>query len=228
MRILLIRHGQSQANVNGRIQGPDDPLTEFGQNQARLTGPHLAETYEIDYLISSSLHRAHQTASIIAESTGHDISFDPRFAEIMNGYAVGMLWTEWREANPDLAAVWGWDVRHADAGWAGGESGRDVCNRAFAAWDELVEKHSHTENTLAIVSHGGVIAWLAARIHGDDLEYWPAPYGDIANCSVSEIDIMRSGEATMTAWNLTDHLGASFAPHISPVIPEKPGERARP
>lgn len=225
MRIILVRHGQSHANVNGRIQGPDDPLTEFGRDQARLLGPHLAATYKIEHLVSSSLHRARETASIITERTGHEVRFDSRFAEIMNGHAVGMLWTDWREANPELAAVWGWDVRHADAGWAGGESGRDLCNRAFAAWDELVHTYAHTNTTIAIVTHGGVIAWLAARINGDDLEYWPAAYGDIANCSVSEVDISRSGEATMSAWNQTDHLGAAFAPHVSPVIPAKPGDR---
>lgn len=225
MRILLIRHGQSEANVNGRIQGPDDPLTELGRDQARILGPHLAQAYEIDLLVSSSLHRAYETASIIAESTGHEITFDPRYAEIMNGYSIGMLWPEWREQNPEMAAVWGWDVRHADAAWPGGESGRDVCNRAFAAWDELVERHADTDDTIAIVSHGGVIAWIAARINGDDLEYWPAPYGDIANCSITEVDISSTGEATMAAWNRTDHLGAAFAPHVSPVIPDSPGEQ---
>lgn len=219
MRILLIRHGQSEANVNGRIQGPDDPLTDFGRNQARLLGPHLAETYDIDHLVASSLLRAVETANIIAESTGHQIQQEPRFAEIMNGHAVNMLWTDWREANPEQAAVWGWDVRHADAAWAGGESGRDLCTRAFAAWDELVEQHRHSDVTVAIVTHGGVIAWLAARINGDDLEHWPAAYGDIANCSVSEVGISTEGKASMDAWNLTDHLGASFAPHVSPVIP---------
>ena len=224
MRILLIRHGQSKANVNGRIQGPDDPLTDFGRHQAKLVGEHLAREYHFDLLVSSALHRARETASIIAEHTGHDVDHDPRFAEIMNGHSVGMLWTDWREANPELAAVWGWDVRHADAAWPGGESGRDVCNRAFAAWDELVEKYAGSDKTIAIVSHGGVIAWFAARINGDDLEYWPAEYGDIANCSITEVDISPDGTATMHAWNLVEHLGAAYAPHVSPVIPEVPGE----
>lgn len=226
MRILLIRHGQSHANVNGRIQGPDDPLTDLGREQARLLAPHLAENYVIDHLISSSLDRAHETATIIAESTGHHVALEPQFAEIRNGDAIGMLWTDWREANPELAPVWGWDARHADAAWEGGESGRDLCKRAFTAWDELVNQYAHTDDTLAIVSHGGVIAWLAARINGDDLESWPAPYGDIANCSITEVAISRSGVASMDAWNLTDHLGAAFAPHVSPVIPPQPGDRA--
>lgn len=225
MRILLLRHGQTQANINGRIQGPDDPLTDLGREQARLLGPHLAATYDIDHLISSSLLRARETAEIVAESVRLPIALEPRFAEIMNGHSVGMLWTDWRAANPELAAVWGWDVRHADAGWDGGESGRDVCKRAFAAFDELVERYRNTDDTIAIVSHGGVIAWLAARISGDDLEYWPARFGDIANCSVTEIGISPAGEVSMEAWNLSDHLGASFAPHVSPVIPTIENER---
>lgn len=228
MRILLIRHGQSHGNVNGRIQGPDDPLTDLGREQANLLAPHLAKTYDIDHLYSSGLDRAQQTAEAIAHVTGHEIQVDPRFAEIMNGHAVDMLWTDWREQNPELAAVWGWDVRHADSAWPGGESGRDLSTRVFAAWDELVAQYMHTNDTFAIVSHGGAIAWLASRINGDDLEYWPAQYGDIANCSITDVSISRSGEAKMEAWNLTDHLGSAYAPHASVVIPDVPGERARP
>lgn len=226
MRILLLRHGQSEGNVNGRIQGPDESLTDLGREQARLLGKRLAENYTIDQLISTGLQRADETATIIAEYTGHEFSIDPRFAEIMNGHAIGMLWTDWREENPELAEVWGWDVRHADAAWPGGESGRDISKRVYAAWDELVDQYKHTDDVIAIVSHGGAIAWLAARMNGDDLDYWPAPYSDIANCSITEVDISRSGESQIAAWNLTDHLGSAFAPHVSPVIPDPPGERA--
>lgn len=227
MRILLIRHGQSQANVNGRIQGPDDPLTDLGREQAELLGAYLATHESIDRFISSSLDRAQETAHIIASHTGNEIELEPRYAEIMNGDAVGMLWTDWRAANPDLAEVWGWDVRHADAGWAGGESGRDVCKRAFAAFDEHLAQHVDTNDTLAIVSHGGVIAWLAASINGDNLDYWPAAYGDIANCSISEVEIDADGKPALTRWNSTDHLGEAYALHISPVIPDLPEKRTK-
>lgn len=226
MRILLLRHGQTHSNINGRIQGSDDPLTALGREQAQLLGPHLAAAYSIDHLIASSLLRAQETAEIVAASIGNPlIELEPRFAEIFPGDAVGMLWSDWREANPELAAVWGWDVRHADAGWEGGESGRDLCVRSFAAFDEVVERYRHTDDTIAIVSHGGVIAWLAARIHGDDLEHWPARFGDIANCSISEIAVSPAGDVSMVAWNRSDHLGDSFAPHISPVIPANEDER---
>lgn len=225
MRILLLRHGQTHSNINGRIQGSDDPLTPLGRAQAQLLGPHLASAYAIDRLIASSLLRAQETAEIIAESVPLPIEPEPRFAEIHPGDAVGMLWTDWREANPEYAAVWGWDVRHADAGWDGGESGRDLCNRAFAAFDEIVERYRLTDKTIAIVSHGGVIAWLASRLSGDDLEYWPGRWGDIANCSITEIAVSAAGEANIEAWNRTEHLGDSYAPHISPVIPEQTEEQ---
>lgn len=219
MRILLIRHGQSEANVNGRIQAPDDPLTDLGRQQARVLAPYITETYRIDHLIASSLDRTHETARIIATATGNQITLEPRFAEIMNGDAIGMLWSDWRAANPEMAAVWSWDVRHADAAWPGGECGRDVCNRAFAAFDEIVETWRSTANTIAIVTHGGVIAWLAARLNGDSLETWPAAYGDIANCSITEVDLNDHGMPMITGWNRTDYLGDTYAPHISPVIP---------
>lgn len=219
MRILLIRHGQSEANVNGRIQAPDDPLTDLGRKQAMVLAPHIAKTWSIDHLIASSLDRAHETARIIASVTGNDITLEPRFAEIMNGDAIGMLWSEWRAANPEMAAVWSWDVRHADAAWPGGECGRDVCTRAFAAFDEIVERWRGRESTIAIVTHGGVIAWLAARLNGDSLETWPAAYGDIANCSVTEIEPGDNGALHIASWNRTDYLGETFAPHLSPVIP---------
>lgn len=219
MRILLIRHGQSEANINGRIQGPDDPLTEQGRQQAQALAPYLAAEYAIDHLIASSLARAQETAQIIAAVTGNQIDTDSRFAEIHNGDSVGILWTDWRAANPDLAAVWGWDVRHADAAWPGGECGRDVCTRAFAALDEIISTYVTTDKTVAVVTHGGVIAWLAARLNGDSLETWPAPYGDIANCSITEVAVSADGTPTIAQWNRTDYLGESYAPHISPVIP---------
>lgn len=217
MRILLLRHGQSRDNVERRIQGHDDPLTDLGRQQAGLLGQQLAENYSINRLLSSGMHRANETATIIAEYTGHEFDSDPRFSEIMNGDATGKLWTDWREANPELSDVWGWDVRHADAAWPGGESGRDVLNRAWAALTDLIEQYKDTDDTVAVVSHGGAIAWLASRINGDDLEYWPAKYHDIANCSITEIDISTSGEPEITAWNLIDHLGDTFFPHEAPI-----------
>ncbi len=224
MRILLIRHGQTQGNIDARIQGPDDELTDLGREQAQLLAAHVAATYKIDHLVSSALSRARETAEIIASRTGHEISLEPRFAEIHNGTAIGMLWSDWRLANPELAAVWSWDVRHADAAWGGGESGRDVCRRVFAAWDEIVQAHNGSGRTVAIVSHGGPIAWLAARLNGDSLDVWPGPYGDVANCSVTEVAIAANGIGTIERWNTTDHLGSSYAPHISPVIPPVTGK----
>lgn len=225
MRILLLRHGQTQGNIDARIQGPDDQLTDLGRMQARLLAAYVVATYTVDHMISSSLSRAVETAEIVAAETKNEISFDPRLAEINNGDAIGMLWTDWRTANPDLAPVWGWDKRHADAAWGGGESGRDVCNRVFAAWDDIVQRHNGSDATVAVVTHGGPIAWLAARLHGDSLDIWPGPYGDIANCSVTEVAIAPSGIGTIERWNITDHLGDSFAPHVSPVIPTRTGKQ---
>ena len=76
MRLLLIRHGQSQANLDGIIQGDDDPLTDLGRRQADLAGRHLATTREIDYLYASPLARARETAVIIGRHLGLSPVFD--------------------------------------------------------------------------------------------------------------------------------------------------------
>ena len=225
MRILLLRHGQTHGNIHGRIQGPDDMLTERGHEQARLLGNYVAEAYRVDHVIASSLKRARDTATYVVNATNSPVEYDPRLAEIHAGDAIDMLWTDWREANPELAAVWGWDVRHADAGWSGGESGRELSTRVFSAWDEIVEKHNGLGKTIAVVSHGGPIAWLASRLHGASLEVWPGPYSAIANCSVSEIEIDSTGEANIIAWNFTEHLNGLDGEHAPAVSQNTHGDQ---
>lgn len=222
MRILLLRHGQTQGNIHGRIQGPDDMLTELGHEQARLLGEYVAETWNVDRIYASSLRRARDTAAYVVNATSAPIEYDPRLAEIHAGDAIDMLWTDWREANPELAEVWGWDVRHADAGWSGGESGRDLSTRVFAAWDDIINDHIGANETVAVVSHGGPIAWLASRLHGDSLEVWPGAHSAIANCSVSEVEIDHSGEASIISWNFTDHL-ESISDQQSPAVTQNAG-----
>ena len=91
MRLLLIRHGQSQANLDGIIQGDDDPLTELGREQADRVGRYLATTIAVDHLYASPLARARETALIIGRHIGRAPVFEPGLAEIHAGTAAGIL-----------------------------------------------------------------------------------------------------------------------------------------
>lgn len=206
MHLLLVRHGQSLGNIEARIQGDDDPLTEHGRTQARAAAAHLGARGDITHLYTSSLMRAHETAAIIGAVIGLDAMPVPGLAEINAGTAAGMLWTEWSRQFPEEAARRVSNTHLMEA-WEGGESARVFANRVLAAYDEIVTRHRTTNDVVALVSHGGALAWISARIHGDSLDSWPATRSVILNCSISELAIDEDGTSTIVAWNQHAHLG---------------------
>lgn len=206
MQILLIRHGQSIGNIEGIIQGDDDPLTELGHAQADAVGMYLADAWDVTHLYASPLARSKATAEQISQRIGLVPVWEPGLAEINAGHAAGMGWVEWRAANPELAKGWSWGEREANVAWPGGESGRIFSERVFRAWDDIVASHVGTDDVVVVVSHGGVLAWLAARLHGDSLERWPAERAGFGNCSVSVITVSPDGDIEFGPWNQTDHL----------------------
>ncbi len=206
MQLLLIRHGQSQANLDGIIQGNDDPLTGLGRRQADALGRHLAATRSIDLLYASPLARARQTAMLIGAHIGLEPVFEPGLAEIHAGTAAGMTWEAWTAAYPERAARMRTRARSLDDGWEGGETGRVFRTRVLSAWERIVEDHRETDDTVAVVSHGGALAWIASHLHGDPQENWPFERAVFANCSLSELTIDRHGVHTIGAWNQLDHL----------------------
>lgn len=209
MRLLLLRHGQSRANLEGIIQGDDDPLTDVGRAQADRLGAYLADRYRITHLYVSPLARARETGEIVAGHISLQPRFEPGLAEINAGTAAGLRWEEWRLLDPERADRWRWEVRHIDDQWEGGESGRSFSDRVFAAWDRIVADHLGTEDVVAVVSHGGALAWITARLYGDPMDYWPASRAGFLNCSVSELTIDAEGVHAFGPWNQTSHLEAS-------------------
>lgn len=206
MRLLLVRHGQSQANIDGIIQGADDPLTEVGRQQAHRAGQYLGERHEVTHLYASPLARARETAEIISTYLAPDLALEPGLAEIDAGIAVGMTWDAWSEANPDKVARMRTEERTIHDRWEGGESGKEFSDRVFAAYDRIVTSHLGTDDTVTVVSHGGPLAWIAARLHGDSLERWPFAWSRFTNCSITEIEIDETGAHTVSALNVTTHL----------------------
>lgn len=206
MQLLLIRHGQSQANIDHIIQDDHDPLTDLGRQQADSLGRHLAASREITHLYSSPLARARETAEIIGRHIGLAPVFEPGLAEINAGTAAGMTWDAWTEAYPEIAARLRSAERSLDDRWEGGESGHEFVARVYAAYDHIVGQHLGTDDVVAAVSHGGALAWIASRLHGDPDDVWPYERAVFGNASVSEILIDEDGSHTIGAWNQTDHL----------------------
>lgn len=204
MRLLLIRHGQTLGNIHGHLQGDDDPLTDHGRLQAQVTGRWLAANESITHLYASPLARAFETASIIGRAIRHEPMIERGLAELNIGVAAGTPFAVWAEANPHHIDQINDPVSRMDFLWEGGENGHAFRDRVFAAWDHIVNEHLGSDDVVAAVSHGGALAWIAARIQGLPTDTWPVDA--FRNLSISEIDIDRRGRTTVVEWNRTTHL----------------------
>jgi probable phosphoglycerate mutase len=188
-RIIIWRHGRTEWNVVARFQGQADvPLDEVGYAQAARAADVLA-AYRPTGLYSSDLSRSYQTAAMLAERTGLEITTDKRLREIHVGSWEGLVGKEIRAANPDLARrLWaGEDVRRSPTG----ESPSEVAERMAEALTEIAgaaEDHS----TVVVVSHGLAGRVGACRFVGLPFEHWRL-FGGLSNCAWVSIDRHRSG-----------------------------------
>jgi probable phosphoglycerate mutase len=175
-RILLVRHCQSQANADGRLEGKgDSPLSEVGRQQAmRLAAFMAAQEIGPATLIASPLSRASATAEAIGAACGWTPSHDHRIREGELGWMEDMSYADvGRHMLERQLSV-------LDADTHGGESLDTVAERC---WDALDETLAATEGPLVAVMHGYAIQALVERRfghafglrrigNGDVLEIW--------------------------------------------------------
>lgn len=159
--ILLIRHGQTEWNANGRWQGHADiPLNDTGIAQAEALARRLA-TWPIQTLYSSDLKRAAKTAEILSSSLKLPPIIDPLWRERHVGAFEGLTGLEAREKFPD---VWLDIDRSGVVDPPNGETTQALHERMARAYEQTVVRHSG--EMVAVVSHGGTIHALAAHILG--------------------------------------------------------------
>ena len=104
--VVLIRHGETDWNVEGRYQGQaDPPLNKKGFEQAKTLAENLL-SFELDLLFTSPLKRAKKTAEIIAEKNNLPIIEEPRFMEIHQGDWQTRLRSEIERIYPELFKKW--------------------------------------------------------------------------------------------------------------------------
>jgi broad specificity phosphatase PhoE len=156
-RILLVRHGQSEWNADGRWQGQaDPPLSELGAAQAVAAAGAVGI---VDAIYASDLERAHHTAELVAAQLGADVVVEPRLRERSAGDWEGRTHAE------------------IDAGWPGYlESGQrpegyepdeSVLDRVLDALGAIAALH---DGDVLVVTHGGVVRVVERHIGGADAE----------------------------------------------------------
>jgi len=198
-RFIVVRHGETQWNVERRVQGSgDSPLTAAGLAQAEAIGRRLARE-RFDALVSSDLGRAVQTAERIAAHCGLAIRTDPRLRERNFGAGEGMTYEEIDRAFPDAFSR----DRQSDPDVVipGGESRRQFHERVRAAFEALAREHDGRR--VAVIAHGGVLASLYRIVHGIPVAH--AHRVAISNAAYNAV-AFDADAWTLEAWDDTDHL----------------------
>ena len=188
-RLVLWRHGRTEWNANGRFQGQADiALDSVGRDQAAQAARILARFAPVA-LYSSDLSRAHQTATALAELVDLTIQTDKRLREIHVGSGEGLLGSEIRAQNPDLAErLWrGEDVRRSPTG----ESPGEVAERMAEVLGEIAAA-APDGSTVVAVSHGLAARVGSCRFVGLPFENWRV-MGGLSNCAWISLDRHRSG-----------------------------------
>ena len=201
--VLLIRHGQSRGNAEGRFGGhTDTPLSARGRRQAEATAKALAgEKFSAIY--SSDLRRAVQTAEPLARATRAKLITSDAFRERSVGVMEGLTFEEAAAQHPEqYAALLHRDFEHV---LQGGESYRQTLDRASKKLDEAIEKHKG--GRIAVFTHTGAICILSLHLMGalDAPELKPV-WIATANCGISRFDLRDDGFVRVLALNDTRHL----------------------
>ncbi|MCP9487701.1 MAG: histidine phosphatase family protein [Gaiellaceae bacterium MAG52_C11] len=166
--ILFVRHGETDWNVERRVQGHSDrPLNATGKAQARKLATELRREC-LDAIYASDLARARETAQAVAEQHGLEVEVLPALREKHFGTWEGLLDTEIRERFPQ-----------ANGGpWGDGETSEEVNERVLSALHDIAARHPG--GRVLVVSHGGPLRAVLRHCDAGGDEH-------IANCHVARI-----------------------------------------
>jgi broad specificity phosphatase PhoE len=163
-RLLLIRHGETDWNLEGRYQGQENPpLNRRGRDQARLLAEALSGE-PLDVLYGSPLKRARETAQIVQDKLTIPLHEEPRLMEIHLGNWGGRLATE--IAVRDAERYLRWETDPWSVTPPGGENLFQVRERVHVAADEIVRWHEG--KTIGLVAHRIPLALLKIRYRDID------------------------------------------------------------
>ena len=201
-RIVLIRHGETNWNREGRFQGQIDiPLNEKGKEQALKASKYLEEI-KFTKAYSSSMKRPYETAKIILNKNNIEIEKIKGLVEISHGLWEGKLEEEIKRTWPEMLK--NWHERPESITMPEGESIQQVSNRAISSWNLICESQKENDITL-VVAHDAVNKTLICHILG--LSYsdiWMIKQG---NGGITVIDIFKNKNNVLCSLNITNHLG---------------------
>lgn len=185
MKLYIIRHGETDWNKEKRLQGQvDTQLNEYGIELARITGDALKEVH-FDYIFSSPLKRAYQTAQLIRGDRNIEIQTDDRLKEISFGASEGVC--------SELIAKdfhYFFDAPEKYVPADGGETYEELCARSRDFIDKVIVPLSVKEpdSTVLITAHGALNKSIMIYLnHLEIKNMWDGLFQK--NCCVNIFDI---------------------------------------
>ncbi|MDG5786126.1 histidine phosphatase family protein [Evansella sp. AB-P1] len=199
MELYLIRHGQSEANLNGTIQGQADyELSNVGKRQAVLVGWTMKDI-PIEAIYSSDLIRAFYTAESIAEHHGLPITKWENIREVALGPLEGLKRKEAYRKYPNLKGE-----NLITSGIPGTETIESITNRCSAVYEHLLEKHMGQK--VVLVSHGGFIRIFLTYLMAKEKWREIASPFVIGNTGITKVKLKENGKVMFSYVNQTSHL----------------------
>lgn len=215
IRLLLVRHGETDWNRDGRFQGQIDiPLNENGHRQAAQAGEFL-KAVKIDAAVSSSMLRPKETAEgILKHHPDVSLETTEQLWEISHGEWEGMLETEIESGYPGMLGQW--QRQPETVQMPAGENLDDVWTRAKKGWGDIVAAYSEgldqldAPPTVMVVAHDAINKAILCQLFGLGPEkFWQFKQG---NGAVSVIDYLGGPDSApvLSAANITTHLSGSI------------------
>jgi broad specificity phosphatase PhoE len=208
VKLLLVRHAESQGNAERRLQGRREfPLTERGVEQAQALASRLATT-PVAAIYASPISRSLHTAEVIGGKTGLEVILESRVQEYDFGEVLsGLTWQEIREKQPELATAL--TTNKSEFPSYPGEEGRVAFrDRVCAALREIASTHRQDE-AVVVATHAGPIIVFVLETLGRAYSR-PIPL-TIDNASITTVEVNHKSargvpEAVVTGLNDTCHL----------------------
>lgn len=204
MHILLVRHGETAWNREGRYQGRTDiPLSPDGERQVRSLGQRLASV-PIAAAVASPLSRAKTTAEAVLAGRQLPLELDPGLLEISHGQWEGKLASDVERDHAEMFGVWRSAPGRATPAGPGAETLGDVEARAWPVLEKLCERIP-PDGVGLIAAHDAVNRVLLCRVLGLPLErIWsfrqsPATMNVLAGPSVDRLVVLRLNDSEHVA-----------------------------
>lgn len=199
MKIYLVRHGQTDWNLEGKIQGSTDiSLNEAGRQQAACLVKGM-ENRPVVQIFSSPLKRAAETAAAIGISQRVDVEILEELKEVAFGDWEGMTWAAIREQYPKEYERW--CINPVDVAPPGGEQQTDIRRRCKRVADWIL---AQATGDVAIVAHGAILAYLVECL------MWKNPLEKeifVKNASITTVEYHPlTQDMVMVQMNDTVHL----------------------